>query len=140
VYTVIFVILKACASTTPGATTAAGATTGGATTAAATTRTGRKRRSSDSATVELHSNVQASNSGLLLQKLKNAAAGSDLDASKYGHVEHQLSVASDGTALLVLHVPSASDCGELRQNVQKVVKQVDEVYSSLKYSTNLNYF
>jgi len=122
-------MVTACApSSSPSSESSKGSTGAAATTVAS----GRKRReaSSNSATIELHSNVPVSNVGLLLHKLQNAASNADLDASKFSKVEHKVSAASDGTTIVTLTVHDVNDCASLRQNTQKIVKQVSEVTSA----------
>lgn len=125
---VVCVLVFACLAELTIACASTAGSAAGTTAAAATTKSGsRKRRSADVANVELVSNVPASNSGLLLHKLQSAAATSDLDASKYGDVEHQLTTGSDGNSRVVLRVSNVQDCADLKQNIQKIKQKVPEV-------------
>jgi hypothetical protein len=75
----------------------------------------------------LHTNVQINNVGVVFQKLRNVASNLDLDVSKYGHVEHQISSTPNGTAIITLHLQNESECAGIRQTTQMIVKQVAEV-------------
>jgi uncharacterized protein YidB (DUF937 family) len=90
---------------------------------------GRKRREAapNGASIVLHSNVPVNNVGILLHKLQSAAANADLDSSKYSNAEHEISSGSDGNAVVTLNIQNVTDCAGLRQDTQKIVKQVSEV-------------
>ncbi|KAI6189718.1 hypothetical protein M3Y97_00039000 [Aphelenchoides bicaudatus] len=117
-------VVMACA---PTSTSATGSSAAAASTTAAAG--GRKRRDV-SGIIEIHSSVPVNNVGLLLHKLQAAAANVDVDASKHANAEHEISAASDGTAIVKLNLPTVSDCAELRRDTSKTVKQVPEVTST----------
>ncbi|KAI6213740.1 hypothetical protein M3Y94_00187200 [Aphelenchoides besseyi] len=103
---------------------------GSATTAASaqsSTAAARRRRSTSSV-IELNSNVPPSNAGVLIEKLR--AASIDLDAAKYGAVEHEQSTDSNGNVVFRVFISQPVDCADLRQTTQKVVKKVSEVSSA----------
>jgi hypothetical protein len=103
--------------------------------------TGRKRReATNGASIELHSNVPLNNVGLLLHKLQSAAANADVDASKYSNAEHQVNAGPDGNAVVTLSIQGVSDCAALRQDTNKIVKQVSEVNIKFDDLYNFGYF
>ncbi|KAI6239235.1 hypothetical protein M3Y99_00598000 [Aphelenchoides fujianensis] len=117
-------VVEMVAACAPTSTT--GAATSAATTASTTTKPqSRRRRSADATTIELDSSVKQNELGGLIEKLR--AASVDLDAAKYGRVEHEQSVDANGNVVLHLVIPNAVDCAELRQTAQKVVRKVPEI-------------
>lgn len=127
-------LAQGCSPTpSSGGSTAAGGSSAGASSASSaattTTKPARRKReaSPDGARIVLSTDTEIKKVGNVLLKLKRAAASLDSDGRKYGHIEHEVSVGRDGLAIITLHLKHTSDCAEVRQKTQKIVKKVSEV-------------
>ncbi|KAI6216418.1 hypothetical protein M3Y99_01822600 [Aphelenchoides fujianensis] len=93
----------------------------------------RHRRSADQTTIALKTNVKPDQFEDFFQKFTKASVELDAITSKCAYVQQDLWLGADGNYAIRTTLSDDADCADLRQAVQKMVKQVPEITNGEVY-------